>query len=641
MGTSARIDELMKKFEENPRRYFAPLANEYRKSGNLEQAIEICRQHLTEQPGHMSGHIVFGQALFEASRLDEAEQVFSSALALDPENLIALRHLGDIAHARGDAPGARTWYQRVLDADPRNEEIAGLVRDLAAKVSVEGFAGLAPDDDGAGRTAEPGASASPAAAESGPAAPALPGDLDDGMPGALDPVAEALRAEDAAVFAPMAFPGTRAPTVPPTSALPPERIVEPLPDTLEIAPQEVQRLLEASRAISPPAPDDLEMPSAEELRHPPLGDVPSGDPLADLPMEMLEGFGDASADSLLGGGSGFPDPESPLLHLEAQVAGLVPDDESPLGLTSGQTDAAVEFMDDPLGDLAAAVAEPPQPMFDLQALPEQDTTDALATEPPLPPPVPPSFALAEPEDPVAAPRLSAATPATPATPAGRAAAPRVPTPAASPAFVTEAMGEVLERQGLYAQAAEVYRALLAARPGDPSLARRLAEIEARFAPAGLTARVWLQRLAAGGLGAVSPTTAPAAAAVTGAVAPVNVLEVTAVTAARVATDPAGRWPTGLEALFGPPTNPADEAAALALAALYDGSTAMPGAPTAPARDELSLKAVFEPPPAPRTSAAFSFDQFFSAAPRTAAEAPAGGETELAEFSRWLDGLKRQ
>ena len=55
MGTSARIDELMKKFEENPRRYFAPLANEYRKSGNLEQAIEICRQHLTEQPGHMSG----------------------------------------------------------------------------------------------------------------------------------------------------------------------------------------------------------------------------------------------------------------------------------------------------------------------------------------------------------------------------------------------------------------------------------------------------------------------------------------------------------------------------------------------------------------------------------------------------------
>ena len=39
MATSARLDELKKKFDENPRRYFAPLANEYRKLGELTQAI--------------------------------------------------------------------------------------------------------------------------------------------------------------------------------------------------------------------------------------------------------------------------------------------------------------------------------------------------------------------------------------------------------------------------------------------------------------------------------------------------------------------------------------------------------------------------------------------------------------------------
>ena len=61
MAYSARIDELEKKFSENARRYFAPLANEYRKAGDLDRAIEICRAHLPQQPGHMSGHIVFGQ----------------------------------------------------------------------------------------------------------------------------------------------------------------------------------------------------------------------------------------------------------------------------------------------------------------------------------------------------------------------------------------------------------------------------------------------------------------------------------------------------------------------------------------------------------------------------------------------------
>src|SRR5512146_1293777 len=112
MANSARIDDLQKKFDENPRRYFAPLANEYRKAGDPAQAIAICREFLPQQPGHMSGHIVYGQALYDAHQLDEAKSVFDTALTLDPENLIALRYLGDIARALGDPGSARTWYQR-------------------------------------------------------------------------------------------------------------------------------------------------------------------------------------------------------------------------------------------------------------------------------------------------------------------------------------------------------------------------------------------------------------------------------------------------------------------------------------------------------------------------------------------------
>jgi tetratricopeptide (TPR) repeat protein len=130
MQGSTRIDELRQKFHENPRRYFAPLANEYRKAGDPEQAIAICRAHLAQQPGHMSGHVVYGQALYDAKRPDEARAVFEKALALDPDNAIVLRQLGDIAREKGDTSEARHWYSRALDADPNDRESAAYVAEL-------------------------------------------------------------------------------------------------------------------------------------------------------------------------------------------------------------------------------------------------------------------------------------------------------------------------------------------------------------------------------------------------------------------------------------------------------------------------------------------------------------------------------
>ena len=120
MANSALIDDLLKQFAENPRRVFARLANEYRKAGELDAAIQICRSFVPQQPTYISGYIVLGQALYESGKLDEARSTFETALGLDPENLIALRQLGDIAHARGDLAGARSWYQRLLEVDPQN-----------------------------------------------------------------------------------------------------------------------------------------------------------------------------------------------------------------------------------------------------------------------------------------------------------------------------------------------------------------------------------------------------------------------------------------------------------------------------------------------------------------------------------------
>ena len=144
MQSSPRIEELRQKFHENPRRYFAPLANEYRKAGDPEQAIAICRAHLAQQPAHMSGHVVYGQALYDAHRIDEAREVFQLALALDPENIIVLRHLGDIARQRGDVAEARSWYSRALDGDPHDAEVAAYLAELTEPLVSHGVESEAP-----------------------------------------------------------------------------------------------------------------------------------------------------------------------------------------------------------------------------------------------------------------------------------------------------------------------------------------------------------------------------------------------------------------------------------------------------------------------------------------------------------------
>ena len=137
MQGSTRIDELRQKFHENPRRYFAPLANEYRKAGDPEQAIAICRAHLAQQPGHMSGHVVYGQALFDAKRSEEARVVFEKALSLDPDNAIVLKQLGDIAREKGDTSEARHWYSRAIDVDPNDRETAAYIAELAEPLTEE------------------------------------------------------------------------------------------------------------------------------------------------------------------------------------------------------------------------------------------------------------------------------------------------------------------------------------------------------------------------------------------------------------------------------------------------------------------------------------------------------------------------
>ncbi|HUE95430.1 MAG TPA: tetratricopeptide repeat protein [Longimicrobiaceae bacterium] len=121
--TREELEKLERKHAENPEgRYFVPLANAYRKACQLERAIEVLREGLQKHTDYLSAHIVLGRCLADRDDPAAAEAEFRYVLTLDPQNLIALRTLGELAISDGRIHDAQSWYHELLKVDPMNED---------------------------------------------------------------------------------------------------------------------------------------------------------------------------------------------------------------------------------------------------------------------------------------------------------------------------------------------------------------------------------------------------------------------------------------------------------------------------------------------------------------------------------------
>ena len=411
-----RLRELQEKFEENPRRYFAPLANEYRKGGQPKRAIEICRAQLAQMPGHMSGQIVFGQALYEAGEFDEAREVFERALSLDPENLIALRTLGDMSLQSGDTEQARKWYTRLLDADPKDTAVIALVSEIDASA-----AAITPvPEDIPGVDTDAGDQPIPfiTDAEGGPVGP--------------EPVGTAPSAGPEPVV-PQSAPAASAPAPPPlgatigrtTIAQPVEAAAPPAPPpAIDAAPP-----VTAPSAAAPP--EGLE-------RHYPEPEEPAPEPSEDLTdIDLGVGLGAEGLTSTL------PTPHTGLTGAHARV----PTPEAIAGLQGTAPDP------EPVGTEGLQGKKPvPSPLEGARGS-RSDDEEALDTWTP-----PPGAHVHERVESRKEDRMFSG-------------------PSPEP-FVNETMAQLYLQQGYRQLALKVYYQLAASRPNDQGLKDKIAEIEA-------------------------------------------------------------------------------------------------------------------------------------------------------------------
>ena len=691
MASSARLDELKKKFEENPRRYFAPLANEHRKSGDLDQAIALCRTHLPQQPGHISGHIVLAQALFEAGSLDESREIFHSALGLDPENLIALRYLGDIAKEAHDLDTARSWYQRVLEVDPRNEEIEQLVRDLDAL---------------------------PPAVEAAPAAEAA-ADISSFAPPATDPVAPPAAAptEPDPRFAPLSIEEVEIDASFGTSsdAQPNEPAAEPHAHTPMLAPDvdpfdldpsgSVDALIDPSAArpseeffltdlsLAHGTADGAE-PDASPAQGWPTAPAMHGEPSADQATTEDLSTVDDEAFQL------EPPPPEPVSAAEQDaVPDAAPDSDDQVTIP-GMDAFAAEYSTgsyaaipdpepndatEPVASQHIAEAHPPAP-------PVAAVDDGLGLEvmefvpPSSAPPAPAVYPQAPDVDPVLGRTLTMSTNEPSQPPA---------------AFVTETMAELYLQQGFRNEALAVYRELLARNPADASLRERIDQIEsgsvssigmasvsedvvesalkrhsgrpprsvrsffaslagrrapARREPEALTSESEAAPVEAAARPART-TPVPSAAETLATYDPfadaadAEPISHSALDAAATPNEPFAEFSAGVTTTSR--QTPRSAPAQTPASAL--GHSEPQGRPTRVASNELSLDHVFRgtPEAAPAAEGGFSFDQFFSdsqgsgdaAAAATTPESGRGGESadahDIEQFTAWLEGLKKK
>lgn len=126
-------------------RAFAPLAEAYRKAGQLDDAIKVAETGLRYHPDYSGGLVVLGRTLFEKGELARASEVIAKAVKEAPENYMAQKILAKISMAQGENGNALKALEAASALSPGDMEIEEALERLRGKISHPGGIDFAPE----------------------------------------------------------------------------------------------------------------------------------------------------------------------------------------------------------------------------------------------------------------------------------------------------------------------------------------------------------------------------------------------------------------------------------------------------------------------------------------------------------------
>ncbi len=133
---SKDIEKLKEKFDKDPNsKLFLPLAEEYRKEGMLDEAIEALQKGLEKHVTYTSARVLLGKTYLEKGMMDEARKEFEAVIKIVPDNLFAHKKLAEVYRDTGETDLAIKAFKTILKLNPMDEESIGSLKDIEAALS--------------------------------------------------------------------------------------------------------------------------------------------------------------------------------------------------------------------------------------------------------------------------------------------------------------------------------------------------------------------------------------------------------------------------------------------------------------------------------------------------------------------------
>ena len=125
------IERLKEKINRDPNsKLFVPLAEEYKKAGMLDEAIEVLVNGLDMQPGYLSARVSLGKIFIDRGMMHEAQTEFEKVIGAIPDNLYAHKKLAEIYRDLGEKDKAVREFKTVLKLNPMDELAAASLSEL-------------------------------------------------------------------------------------------------------------------------------------------------------------------------------------------------------------------------------------------------------------------------------------------------------------------------------------------------------------------------------------------------------------------------------------------------------------------------------------------------------------------------------